>query len=253
MTTSIFIRSWRGDREWLRYCLLSLKKFAVGFAEIIVVLPKEDELHFDKFDFHGAIVKWVNDPPNTSGYLSQQISKLYADTMTQSEWIMYVDSDCFAKKEFRPSDFFTLPINNSSNEKFQPMKGIQLLRHWSEVADAKCWKEPTALPLGFEPVYETMAVMPLIYNRQSLILLRKHIREVHKKSAAEYIAQLPSPTFSEFNVLGTFSLRYLPYLYDWRMANPSTDGYCRPITQYWSKAPGGVEEHREEFERILAE
>lgn len=236
MNCAIFIRSYRSDREWLSFCLRSLKKFAHGFTEVIIALPTGDEPHFDAFDTHGGRIVWETDPPEVHGYLAQQIAKLYADTHTDADYILFADSDCFSTYKFRPDDWCWKG------------KPFQLIRHWSEVGHAICWKEPTSLALGVEPIFEHMAALPIIHDRRLFPLLRAHVEKLHQKSMRDYVSSVQS--FSEFNVMGSFALRYLPHLYEWRIADPPVDGYPRPFVQGWSH--GGVDAHRETYETMLA-
>lgn len=241
MTTSIFIKSYRGDREWLGYCLRSLKKFATGFHETVICLPVGDEPHFDLFDFHGARVKWVQEPPNESGYVVQQEIKLMADQYCSGGLICFIDSDCFITAPLSPGMF--------CNDLGKP---IQLLRHWDSVGDAKCWLPITAAALGETPIFEHMACQGLVYDRRTFSMLRTHLEATHKMTLREYVSKVKGREFSEFNLLGAFALRYLPHIYDWRIADPSTDGYPRHIRQQWSYQPGGVERHIAEYNEILA-
>jgi len=237
---SIFIRTYRGDREWLNFCLRSLKKYATGFHEVVVVIPKGDEPHFDLFDFHGAKVVWYDDLP-IDGYNAQQECKVHADQMCEGQLICFIDSDCFITAPLTPGMF--------CNERGKP---IQLLRHWAEVGDAKCWLPITAAALGETPIFEHMACQGSIYDRTTFSVLRTHMEATHKMTIREYISRVKGREFSEFNLLGAFALRYLPHFYDWRIADPSTDGYPRTIRQQWSWQPGGVDRHRAEYEELLA-
>lgn len=238
--TSIFVRSFRTDRFWLEYCLRSLEKFAKGFLEIVVALPVGDEPHFYDYDYRGAKVVWYHDP-KCSGYTAQQVCKMEADLYCQGDTILFLDSDCFITSEIRPEMFFT------------DAKPKMLLRHWDSVGEnAKNWKEITKSFVGFTPMFEAMACPGLIYDRSTLALLRQHIEHTHKKTVREYSLVVQNDRLSEFNALGAIAHRFQPYLYDFRIANPSTDGYPRMIRQQWSYESGGVLNYKEEYERILA-
>lgn len=238
MTTSIFIRSYRGDRFWLDYCLRSLKKFAHGFKETVVVLPKGDELHFEGTNFHGARVVWWDDLPG-DGYLGQQHCKLHADTMVDSDYIFFVDSDCFAEGKVHPAMY------RHGN------KPIQLIRHWEHVGEAQMWKPITEKAVKFEPRFEHMAFVPLLYWRKTVEECRKYMEGVHEKTLGKYIQGVGQRDFSEFNALGSFALAFQPHLYEWRLADPANDGVTRVVKQYWSW--GGFTEGLEDrFKTILA-
>lgn len=238
MTTSIFIRSYRGDRFWLDYCLRSLKKFATGFKETLVVLPKGDEPHFQSTDFRGARVLWWDDLPG-DGYMGQMHCKMHADQMLDSDFIYFVDSDCFTQGPATPSDCM------SGN------KPIQLLRHWEDVGDAKMWKPITERAVKFTPAFEHMALIPLMYHRRTIADARTYMESTHGQSLGAYIQGVPFRSFSEFNAIGAFACRFQPHLYDWRLADPTTDGVPRTIRQHWSW--GGLTPDIEaQFNQILS-
>lgn len=241
MSTSIFVRSYRSDRFWLEYCLRSIAKFASGFEEVIVALPIGDEPHFENYDFRGAKCVWVQDA-ECHPYVAQQVCKVEADLYCRGTAILYLDSDCFVTAEMRPEMFF-------SND-----KPIQLIRHWESLVDANAqqWKEITESIIGYTPMFESMACHPMIYDRRTLHRLREHIEHTHKKSLREFVKGIQGSRMSEFNALGAIAHRFHPFLYDFRIADPATDGYPRSVTQQWSYKEGGVESHRDEYERILA-
>lgn len=238
MTTSIFIRSYRADRFWLEYCLRSLQKFASGFVETIVALPIGDEPHFDNYDFRGAKVVWVQDPECAS-YIAQQVSKVEADIHCKGGNILFLDSDCFVRSEFRPEMF----MRNG--------RPVQLLRHWDllEDSNAKEWKSITETLIGFTPIFESMACLPLIYDRRTLMLMQEYIWSTHKMPLRELVKSVKA--MSEFNALGALAHRFHPFLYHFEIANPETDGYPRIVTQQWSYKEGGVDCHRVEYEEAL--
>lgn len=240
MTSSIFIRSWRGDRDWLSYCLRSVEKFCVGFEAVVVVIPQIDKPHFEGFDFHGAFDWWIDEPDDGKGYLRQQYVKLMADQLCTSNLIFVIDSDCFILSEMSPLMFL------------YGDKPISLIRHWSEVGNAIAWKPITEKFLTWEPSFEGMAALPFIIDRRVLPLIRDYALATHGESIESYILRQPGNEFSEFNVLSSFSQRFTPHLYDWRIADPASDGFPRVLTQKWSWDKRGVEPFRDEYERILA-
>lgn len=240
MTASIFIKSWRQDRHFLSYCLRSLAKFATGFRDIVVALPEIDRPHFDGFNFFTASVKWVDEPDDGKGYLRQQVTKLHADNYCAGDVIVMIDSDCFIKQPMNPEMF----LSNG--------KPISLIRHWADVNTAVVWKPITEKFLTFQPCFEGMACLPFIVDRRALPLIREYCQSTHNKSIDDYVLAQPGKEFSEFNALSSFSQRFTPHLYDWRIADPATDGFPRVLVQRWSWSDAGVDPFKEEYERILA-
>lgn len=241
MTSSIFIRSWRKDRFYLDYLLRSLAKFAVGFRDIVVAIPEGDKVHFQSTNFYTAKVVWVQEKEGT-GYLSQQADKMHADLYCAGNNIFILDSDCFIKKPIKPEDFM-------AND-----KPVALIRHWKDSDTCIVWKPITAKFLKFEGAYETMCSLPIILERRILPLIRDYCVANHGMSITDYILSQPNGQFSEFNAALNFAMRFVPYAYDWRIADPATDGIPRDhLIQRWSwEERWGVEKYAEEYEAILA-
>lgn len=244
MTTSIFIRTYAKDREWLSYCLRSLEVHAKGFREIIVAVPNADKSAFDGFDFRNAVRVPVNDP-DCPPYVAQQVCKLEADLHCDADFIMFLDSDCVAYRDFTPEEFFSFSGTP---------KPIQLIRHWAGLGkDAVRWRDATKQLVGFEPTFEHMATLPLVYDRHTLRLFRDYLAETHKKILWEYVKHPHTHSMSEFNGLGAFAHRFTPQLYDWRTADPATDAYPRPLHQHWSHIKGGISKQMaERFEAFIS-
>jgi hypothetical protein len=231
---ALFIRTFRGDRDWIRYSLRSLRKFATGFREIVLVMPREDLIHFSSHDVEGARVEFCEND-QCRGYIAQQITKIYADEYTKAEHIVFTDSDTIATGLVTPQMFF------------HEGRPIQLYREWENVGQAVCWKEPTKAALGIYPEYEHMACLPLVYHRSTLRICRDMIEAAHGGVARSYI--MGCEVFSEFNALGTTALAEQRHMYDWRVADPAIDGYPRIMKQHFSH--DGVPRHAEAMEEIL--
>lgn len=242
MTSSIFIRSWRKDRFYLDWLLRSLAKFATGFRDIVVAIPEGDKIHFQSTNFYTASVVWVKEKEGT-GYLSQQADKMHADQYCAGNNIMILDSDCFIKKPITPEMFM-------AND-----KPVALIRHWQDAGTGIVWKEITEKFLKFECMFETMCTLPIILERRILPLLRDYCSANHHVSITDYILAQPGNDFSEFNAALNFAMRFCPYCYDWRIADPAKDGIPRDhLIQRWSwEDRWGAEHYAEEYEKILAQ
>lgn len=241
MTVSIFIRTWRRDRFYADYLLRSLAKFAWGFHEIVVAIPTHDEPHFRNTDFHSAKVVWDDEPADDRGYMRQQISKCYADERCTGDFIVFLDSDCFLNRPLWATELFS-----------KGGKPISLIRHWADAGSALPWKPIVEKFLKFIPCFETMCTHPAVIDRRVFPLFREYAKATHHKSLADYILEQPGNCFSEFNCLLNFAMQFTPYLQDWRIADPLTDGFPRAFTQRWTWGKTGVEEFATEYEKILA-
>lgn len=246
MKTSIFIRTFSGDKAWLSYCLRSLETHAKGFRQIVVAIPNSDNSAFEGFDFRNAVRVPVNEP-DCIKYVCQQVTKLEADLHCDADFIMFIDSDCVAHRDFTPDEFFSFSWPFIT-------RPIQLIRHWAGMGkDAYRWRDATRQFVGFEPIFEHMATLPLVYDRHTLRLFRDYLAETHKKVLWEYVKNPATHSMSEFNGLGAFAHRFTPQLYDWRVADMENDGYPRPLHQHWTHIKGGISKAMaERFEAWIA-
>jgi len=228
MNCSIFIRTYAKDSAWLSYCLRSIRKFAVGFSEVVVVYPATDPMPplFPDVKYH-PVKEFAR------GYIAQQIDKMYADTFTDAEYILYIDSDCICTELFSP-------------DRFMKDGKIRLLkRRWEDVGDAVCWREPTQRALKHSE-FETMACFPIMHSRKLLQRTRLGMQVMHMMRCNDYFAS--QQAISEFNILGNEALNDPDYIADF--ANPAEDGYPRICKQHWSH--GGISpQMKAEFEEIL--
>ena len=72
----IFIRSYKNDIEWLKYCLRSIEKFVTGHAGVVVVVPEQD---VPLFKAAGIDAQTTPEADPGRGYLNQQLTKIHAD------------------------------------------------------------------------------------------------------------------------------------------------------------------------------
>lgn len=190
--TAIFIRTYAGDLEWLKYCLRSINKFCKGFSEIIITIPENQKHLIDSWNLTAEKVIAVKG--YDKDYLGQQITKLNAWRYTDADLILYVDSDCCFHTEVTPETFM------------QEGKPIILKTHYSLVGDAICWQSITEKFIGFKPEYEYMRRLPLMYWSDTI----KRVWQVLDldNNAEEKIMQQPGHSFSEFNLLGYYADKY---------------------------------------------
>jgi hypothetical protein len=182
MTTDIFIRTYRNDLNWLKYCLLSIQKFVSGYRKVIVCIPEADLELLDCRTVNGIVVSWI--PVCENGYIDQQISKLMAYSMTDAENILFVDSDCYFT---RPTDI---------EEYFIGGRPFLMKTRYELVGDAICWKQPTEEVLGITVEFEYMRRLPLLFKRSTLIEFDKMY---------DSLSLANRKALSEFNLLGAYA------------------------------------------------
>ena len=236
MSTSIYLRTYTKDKDWLPFCLRALRKFAKGYEEIVICVLEEEKEQFKDIDLTGC--KFVTDPRwCANDYIGQQASKLNCDRHCSGNFVLHMDSDCIITREFDVNEYF---------KDGQPMV---LFRKWEDVGGAAVWKSPTECALGRASQFETMATHPSIWWKSTHELVRRRIASQNNCSFDEYMAKVTQ--ISEFNILGNYAHLFQPEAYRFvRCVGPERDIYPRVMKQYFSHdrvTPALAEE----FEAIL--
>jgi hypothetical protein len=229
MSMDIFIRSYRGDFEWLEYCLRSLKKYAHGFGKVHIVIPASDLGAMPAVDGEVHVVEGWED-----GYLQQQNDKLHCDMYCSTPYVMVLDSDCLLTKDLRPEDL---------------MEGGKPVWLYESVPDgATPWPPITQEVVGFAQEYDFMRRMPFVFSRQSLRDFRAFMFNRFNQALHVTIKARPYRSFSEFNAFGAWAYRHYYEHFEWK----SPHEFPTYMVQKWSWG-GLTPEIRGEFEKILAD
>jgi len=230
METDLVIRTYRGDFEWLSYCLKSCAKHLTGVRDIVILCSNEDApllAHLTKERVVATGPDWVD------CYLQQQYDKLTADLYTDADFIIHMDSDCVWAGDFHPSKLTKggLPIwfyelNHDPTYPFLKMVERDLgFRHGN---------------------YSFMRRHPFMWPRAIYKYLRDFLEEKHGKSLGEYIQGLPYREFSEFETMGAYIYKFAPTLFSW-VETPSDI----PDFQIQSWSWGGIDaEKRTKLEEL---
>lgn len=210
---SIFIRTYQGDLEWLKYCLKSIHKNLKGWGEIVICIPTGQEHHLRHLTQEKVVVcKVYNDD-----YLFQQVSKLKANEYCQGDYVLYVDSDVIFAPESNVLDYF---INN---------KPVLLKDKWENVGDAICWKAPTEKLFKEEIEFEYMRTLPTVYHKSTLENFNESFSDIER-----YVMSQPYRQFSEFNVLGYYAEKMHPEAYHIVDLSKETFNKKNKTVQMWS-------------------
>ena len=183
MTTDIVIKSYPKDYGWLAYCLSSIQKFATGFNDIIVMLPRSAPLALTC-----EKVVLLDTPEN---YLSQQVAKLNADLHTKADYILHFDSDMIFTRPVTPADFF---------RKGKPSWAIT---EWGSIpgkAEKKAWYHVMAKALQEAPPYEFMRKCGILAPRWLYAEFRAFIQETHGISMEAYVMNQPANELSLIHI-----------------------------------------------------
>ena len=240
MSTAIFIRTYARDFPWLRYCLRSIARYASGFSGLHIAVASCDWEQFQRefgemFTGQCSIPFPVESRACTcyiDDYIGQQITKMQAWQYTDAERILYVDSDTIFTRQVTPADFME---NGKPVLVVTPFDALE--------GDALKWVSVIEKALHCKPIYETMRRLPIIHDRMTVERCYEYI------GGAEYISGQPFREFSEFNVIGSYVLQFVPQYYV--IKDTTKDQISEtPARQYWSRQPW-TEELRTELEAIV--
>ena len=210
----IFIKSYYKDFKFLNYCLKSIEKYITGYNKIVIVIPKRDYQIYRAVIHTYLPIELHAVDEYGDGYLYQQYCKMTAYKYCDSQFIMFVDSDCMF---YKPIDLKELVRNG---------KPEILYTHYSKVGDAICWKQCTERFMNDTIHYEYMRRLPLIYHRETLETI--HTIEPNLESIV-----MNSGRFSEFNALGAWAHKFHADKY--RFENTDNWQYVDPLNiQLWS-------------------
>ena len=201
--SSIFIKTYYKDFEWLKYLLPSIEKYSNGFESVVIV---SDEGHTIPNEYLNMIKKipiFVHYVPfpqiypqnieHGLGYLWQQYIKLNWIKYCSSKSVLILDSDEMLTIPICPNDF-------KYNDKW-----IWSYRPWSEAGDAQCWKAYTDNMLKISTQYEAMCITGFILTRSTTQQLLDYINDIHSNNDLWNIVNKNNIlTFSEFNIYGSF-------------------------------------------------
>lgn len=236
MKTSIFIRSYDRDFEWLNYCLRSIQKYTRGFDEIVIAVPDKDVHRLS----HLTAERVVGVHDGQPGYLCQQRDKLNADIFCKGDYILHMDSDMVFTDRVTPEFFF------------RNGKPVWVITPFDEAAEdeKKAWLHVMVKCIREMPKYEFMRKCAILIPRWLYPKFRDFVKGVHKMDMTDYVMQQPALEFSEYNCLGFYAWLYQREHFHW--FDTSIDGVPKwPWAQRWSWG-GLTQEIRNEIEMEIA-
>lgn len=226
MKYAIFIKTCGRDIDWIKPCLKSISKFVSSFDEIVIVAPEKDRNCFMALGLTAERLVFEHEPTN-DGYTWQQVVKLYADTYTDADRILFVDSDCVFFIPVTPEYF----LKNG--------KPYLLYTAYSELGQEVPWRGGSEFVIGKDVPYEFMRRHPMMYPRETLKAFRDYIENTFKMPCRDFVLKFANKKrLSEFNILGAFSffIRHDDFVwYDTAQGLHPPD--C--LHQFWSY--GGVD------------
>lgn len=201
MKKCLFIRSYQGDIQWLKYALQSLHKFASGWDEIVIVVPEPQKPLFDQLNL--TVEKLKTCPTYPNDYIGQQLTKLQAYNYTDADLITFWDSDVIAHAPTSPADYV------------KENKPVLYKTHYDHLKTDQgyLWKQRTEQAFGHPVEYEYMRRLPLTYHASTLKDLETYFRATHRKNYQQYTESIQGNDFSEFNLVGAYVQRFETHKY----------------------------------------
>jgi hypothetical protein len=236
MTCALVVRTWWKDLAWAQWSLASVERFARGFDEVVVILPRSSETWLRHYDLRTVGVRVDLCEDVADDYLGQQISKLHADEVTDADFICHLDSDCVFVRPVTPDALMP------RGRPVVVTRAAGLMgRHWP-------WRESSTQFLGWPVRLDCMQRPPFVFPRWLYADVRNHCRRVHGVAIEEYVLACPPRGFSEFTVLGNLAHRFHRDAFDWvDAADAGTVPWCR---WYWSWE-GLTAETEAELQRLI--
>ena len=185
---TVFIRTYQGDVDWLRYCLRSIHLNLSGWSEVIICLPRGQEAAIQPLI---TVERLVTCEPFKDDYIGQQVSKLKAHRYAHGDYILFVDSDVVFKPGSRTSDYFSGGLPLIVKERYSELS----------FPAAKCWQPVVEKLFGQTPEWEYM-------RNGGIMIFRKQTLEAFEQAFPDidaYARSQPYRSFSEFNFLGYFA------------------------------------------------
>jgi hypothetical protein len=235
----ILIRTYYKDLDWLELCLKSIRRFARGFREIVVVVPHASEGALKRRRLTPDRVLLCNN--YRDDYLGQQVTKLSADELTNADFIAHLDADCVFVRPTTPADLFEggRPRVLMTPYSVHPRNGPWRIP----------WQGVTERFLARPVLSNFMQAMPLVYPRWLYRELREFARWQHGCSLSAYVLRQRARCFSEFNALGAYAYFFHRDSFHW--VNTATDPLPPACTRIFWSWNGVTEETRRCVQPLL--
>jgi glycosyltransferase involved in cell wall biosynthesis len=197
---SVFYKTYGPDLKWLRYSLLSLKKFCKDPYELIIAVEDSAEdalrriVEYCKLDARILPIQY-----ELHGYFEQQLAKLEAYKWCSHEMIVMMDSDAIFQIPFSFSDFLT-PDGKILWNICKPEDAGEIFGIWKQGFESMT-KQPYTI--------YTMCNNPYILTRTALQNAQNTFEELHSCSYRDYVRGCNKKhDFSEYLWLGWWCKNY---------------------------------------------
>ncbi len=255
MKTSILAVTYRRDFRYLVFALRSALKYAKGFDKLVVSCPRTDQNELEQMvrDVRGfwpstmpIVTRYFDEWPG-KGMLHHMFIIMNADCITESDFIVHLDSDHVFTDIVHPEDYIKGGKPDLVCAEFDWLIGHE---HFDGKEKGKVepgvrnWQNASFRALGVTDSLEFMRRAPMVHCACVYAQARKDI-EAHTGEKLESFMQdqrnrYPQ-TFAEFQTLGSVAYRKFNDRYNWLRQEKDqwTSGFIR---QAWSHRPPTAED-----------
>lgn len=213
MNCDVMVVTFKRDFVYLKYMLLSLKKFAKGFNNCRILVPHEDVDaalalvdQTDTREFPMFVIGYKERPEKGMLWHMRQI--MYADQWCGADMIAHIDADCVFDSPISPADFLR---EDKIILRYEPFKSIGK-RHEAVLR----WQDCTQKILPFQVLHETMRGHPEVYHRSTYPLARELIEHKINIRFDDYLLSCQNEypqSFCEHVTLGNVAMAKQPEKY----------------------------------------
>ena len=198
----IIIPTYHADFVWAEYALKSIKKFASGFRNVIIVSDNDGniiptsltDVYPCKVIYKDVPTHWPTRLRHRPGYLWQQVLKLNWMEYTDADAVMILDSDEMICSPITPFTF------RDSYGRWE-----WSYRSWENAGTADMWKKPTEDILKFTVKYEAMVCAPFILERKTTCNFIEYLKRIHNATSLwDVFFKYDMTLFSEYNAYGSY-------------------------------------------------
>jgi hypothetical protein len=248
MDYTIVYKTYKNDLLWLKYSLLSIKKYIIDLPEILIYYHIDCKLELEsilsEFDLNIRIIPVEYD---IHGYLKQMVIKCMCFEDINTDYIMIMDCDVIFKNNFSPTNI----INDNGCINWYILKRNDLNKNDDVWA---VWENSIINMIGEKmDTYYMYNGFPFLFKRETLINAHKMFIKKHNIDYNEFCKKhlnindilvsdeltgingkfpIISKIFEEFEYLGWYAFNYTK---DYSFI----EGYnLLDRNQYWSH--GGI-------------
>lgn len=234
MKLDVFYVTYRKDLSWVCYSAQLLQKHFKADFRIVIIAEPDCEPICKTWGLASTTYHYIEPWPD--GYMFAMYTKMIADTYTDADLIMVLDSDHLLLEPAQLTDFMV------------DGKPVIRYREWNEdphdyslIEGYKQWAPPTKRVMGIPLDRDYMRGPPFLFWRDTFASVRERIEDitglpfhdaVYSDRPYDYRSFLSHPkTNCDYEVLGLYAAKFEPSRY--HVVHQPPDEHW-PFRVYWS-------------------